>query len=113
MRIRSLMAMTAAALAALACISANAQDKSKPTQEAPVCACDVVDGFALSQPTISHHLRILREAGLVTVEKRGVWAWYTPDARGLVWFREMVARLGAPDAETARVDEEARLAAAG
>jgi ArsR family transcriptional regulator len=82
-------------------------------QEAPVCACDVVDGFELSQPTISHHLRILREAGLVTVEKRGVWAWYAPDARGLVWFKEMVTRLGAPDAVTAPADEETRLAATG
>jgi ArsR family transcriptional regulator len=82
-------------------------------QEAPVCACDVVDGFELSQPTISHHLRILREAGLVTVEKRGVWAWYAPDPRGLAWVRAMVAGLGAPAAETARTDDEARLAAAG
>jgi ArsR family transcriptional regulator len=82
-------------------------------QEAPVCACDVVDGFELSQPTISHHLRILREAGLVTVEKRGVWAWYAPDERGLAWLREMVAGLGAPATETVLADEETRLAPAG
>ena len=82
-------------------------------QEAPVCACDVVEGFALTQPTISHHLRILREAGLVTVEKRGVWAWYAPDPRGLAWFKEAVAGLGAPATQTAAEREEPRLAEAG
>ncbi len=64
------------------------------TQSEPVCVCDVVDRFDVSQPTISHHLRILREAGLVTVSRRGVWAWYAPDPRGLVWLREAFAGLG-------------------
>ena len=82
-------------------------------QEAPVCACDVVDGFALSQPTISHHLRILREARLVTVEKRGVWAWYAPDPRGLDWLRDTVAGLGAPAAQSVPGRAETRLARAG
>ncbi len=40
------------------------------------CVCDLNDAFALSQPTISHHLRILLDAGLVTRDKRGVWAYY-------------------------------------
>ena len=52
-------------------------------QEAPLCACDVVDRFDLSQPTISHHLKALREAGLITVSRRGVWAYYAADPRGL------------------------------
>ena len=77
------------------------------------CNCELGDALQMPPNLISHHLRILREAGLVTVEKRGVWAWYAPDARGLVWFKEMVARLGEPDAETAPADEEIRLAAAG
>jgi ArsR family transcriptional regulator len=80
-------------------------------QDAPVCACDVVDRFGLSQPTISHHLRILREAGLVTVSKRGVWAWYAPDPRGLVWWRERVAGLGAPASDVTSDVGETRLAA--
>ncbi len=67
-------------------------------QDAPVCACDVVDRFGLAQPTISHHLRILRQAGLVTSVKRGVWAWYAPDPHGLAWMREIAADLGAPAA---------------
>ncbi len=42
-----------------------------------VCVCDLTAAFDLSQPTISHHLRILREAGLVAVERRGTWAFYS------------------------------------
>jgi len=41
-----------------------------------VCACDLVEPVGKSQPTVSHHLRILREAGLVTSEKRGTNVWY-------------------------------------
>jgi ArsR family transcriptional regulator len=40
------------------------------------CVCDLNDAFNLSQPTISHHLKVLREAGLVGREKRGVWVYY-------------------------------------
>jgi len=40
------------------------------------CVCDLTDGFGLSQPTISHHLRILREAGLIEAERRGTWSFY-------------------------------------
>src|SRR5438105_2804628 len=42
----------------------------------PLCVCEIVARFALGQPTISHHLRVLREAGLVTWEKRGLWVYY-------------------------------------
>ena len=41
-----------------------------------VCVCDIEGQFALSQPTISHHLKILRQAGLIDCEKRGVWYYY-------------------------------------
>lgn len=56
-------------------------------QDAPLCACDVVDRFDLSQPTISHHLKVLREGGLITVTRRGVWAYYAADPRGLARLR--------------------------
>ncbi len=52
-------------------------------QTAPICVCDVVDRFELTQPTISHHLKVLRDAGLVTVSRRGVWAYYAADPHGL------------------------------
>jgi ArsR family transcriptional regulator len=45
----------------------------------PLCVCHIVDAFDLSQPTISHHLKLLREAGLITSEKRGLWAYYSLD----------------------------------
>lgn len=41
-----------------------------------VCVCDIEAQFTLSQPTISHHLKILREAGVVGYEQRGLWAYY-------------------------------------
>ena len=40
------------------------------------CICDLVEPTGKSQPTISHHMKILREAGFVTSEKRGTWVWY-------------------------------------
>jgi ArsR family transcriptional regulator len=42
-----------------------------------VCVCDLVASLPVRQPTISHHLRLLRRAGLVTVQRRGLWAHYT------------------------------------
>lgn len=49
----------------------------------PICVCDIVARFHLKQPTISHHLKVLREAGLVTVSRRGVWAHYAQDPKGV------------------------------
>src|SRR5690242_8222150 len=40
------------------------------------CVCDLNDAFALSQPTISHHLKVLHEVGLLDRSKRGVWVYY-------------------------------------
>jgi ArsR family transcriptional regulator len=40
------------------------------------CVCDLLGAFEVSQPTISHHLRVLREAGLVDSERRGTWVYY-------------------------------------
>jgi ArsR family transcriptional regulator, arsenate/arsenite/antimonite-responsive transcriptional repressor len=47
-----------------------------------VCVCELVPLFELSQPTVSHHLKVLREAGVVGSERRGLWAYYyvKPDA---------------------------------
>ena len=62
-------------------------------QTAPICVCDVVDRFDVQQPTISHHLKVLREAGLVTASRRGVWAYYAPSPRGLAVLRQALAAL--------------------
>ncbi|WP_311836031.1 metalloregulator ArsR/SmtB family transcription factor [Cellulomonas fimi] len=60
-----------------------------------VCACDLVEPVGKSQPTVSHHLRILREAGLVTSERRGSNIWYAAVPAALESLR---TALGAPDA---------------
>ncbi len=46
------------------------------------CVCDLLPSFDLSQPTISHHLKVLHDVGLVTRERRGTWVYYSahPDA---------------------------------
>lgn len=48
------------------------------------CVCDISPAFELSQPTISHHLKVLREAGLLDCERRGTWVYYRviPSALG-------------------------------
>jgi len=48
-----------------------------------MCACDVQEHIRLSQPTISHHMAILRKAGLVTAEKHGLWMWYRRNEKAL------------------------------
>lgn len=59
----------------------------------PVCACDLGDGVGLGQPTISHHLRVLREAGLVTAERHGTWGFYRLAPGTADWVRAMLASL--------------------
>jgi ArsR family transcriptional regulator len=52
------------------------------------CVCELLDAFELTPPTISHHLKVLRKAGLIDSERRGTWVYY--------WVRpEAIARLGA------------------
>jgi ArsR family transcriptional regulator len=54
--------------------------------EGEVCVCDFTAGLTLNQPTVSHHLRVLRESGLVTSERRGTWVYYrlAPDAHARI-----------------------------
>jgi ArsR family transcriptional regulator, arsenate/arsenite/antimonite-responsive transcriptional repressor len=54
------------------------------------CVCDISDGIDVSQPTVSHHLKVLRDAGLLTSERRASWVYYAvvPDA-----LRELSALL--------------------
>jgi ArsR family transcriptional regulator, arsenate/arsenite/antimonite-responsive transcriptional repressor len=44
-----------------------------------VCVCELTEAFELTQPTISHHLKVLREAGIITSERRGTWVYYRLD----------------------------------
>ncbi|MEZ4837488.1 MAG: metalloregulator ArsR/SmtB family transcription factor, partial [Caldilineaceae bacterium] len=52
-----------------------------------VCVCDIEGHFDLSQPTISHHLRVLRQAGLVDAEQRGTWIYYRVRAETMEQMR--------------------------
>jgi ArsR family transcriptional regulator len=45
-------------------------------QGGEVCVCDLTSAFNLTQPTISHHLKVLREAGIIDSERRGTWVYY-------------------------------------
>ena len=59
-----------------------------------LCVCDLTAAFELSQPTISHHLKILRDAGLVEVERRGTWAYYRLDPAAIGALREVFGSQG-------------------
>ncbi len=55
-----------------------------------ICACDFQACCTLAQPTVSHHLRVLREAGLVNADKRGLWVYYTLNTARLEALRRLV-----------------------
>lgn len=59
-----------------------------------VCACDLARP-GISQPTLSHHLRVLREAGWVAGDRRGTWVWYSLRPEAAARFRELAGDLGA------------------
>ena len=57
--------------------------------EGPVCACDFTACCDVAQPTVSHHLKVLREAGWVDGERRGSWVWYSIRPEAAERFREL------------------------
>ena len=61
--------------------------------EDEVCVCVLTDQLDVSQPTISHHLKVLRDAGLIASERRANWAYYHLQADAEGWVREMLAGL--------------------
>ena len=56
-----------------------------------VCVCDLDSALPVKQPTISHHLKLLRQAGLVEVDRHGLWAYYTVRREALAALRERIA----------------------
>lgn len=63
-----------------------------------VCVCDLEAAVPVKQPTVSHHLRLLREAGLIDFEKQGLWAYYFVNRAALHALRKRIeARLVALD----------------
>ena len=59
-----------------------------------VCACDFTACCDVSQPTVSHHLKVLRDAGWITGERRGTWVWYSLRPEAVARFRELAGGLG-------------------
>ncbi len=56
-----------------------------------VCVCELVEPLGRSQPTISHHLKVLAEAGLIVGDKRGRWVWYRVVPDRLAQLRDALA----------------------
>jgi ArsR family transcriptional regulator len=54
------------------------------SQMSELCECNIVPTFNLSQPTISYHIKVLREAGLVQSERRGQWVWHRVNQKALL-----------------------------
>ncbi|MDO8615807.1 MAG: metalloregulator ArsR/SmtB family transcription factor [Dehalococcoidia bacterium] len=54
------------------------------SQMRELCECNIVPAFGLSQPTISYHLKVLRESGLIQSERRGQWVYHRVDPRALL-----------------------------
>src|SRR5688500_2336212 len=59
------------------------------------CVCDLNDAFDLSQPTISHHLKVLHEVGLLDRSKRGVWVYYAVRREALADLGTLIGGVGA------------------
>jgi ArsR family transcriptional regulator, arsenate/arsenite/antimonite-responsive transcriptional repressor len=55
-----------------------------------VCVCDLTDAFQVKGPTISHHLKVLREAGLIDCERRGTWVYYWIVPAGLAPLSQLL-----------------------
>lgn len=62
---------------------------AQPTQE--VCACELVESLGLSQPTVSHHLKVMYEAGLLAKERRGTWIYYRIMRSQLAALRDVLS----------------------
>jgi len=60
-------------------------------KEGQVCVCDLEAAVPVKQPTVSHHLRLLREAGLIHSERQGLYAYYHVDRKALGALRDRIA----------------------
>lgn len=61
--------------------------------DGPVCACDFTSCCDVAQPTVSHHLKVLRQAGWVDTERRGTWIWYSLRQEAIDRFRTLSGQL--------------------
>lgn len=73
-----------------------------------VCACEFTVCCDVAQPTVSHHLKVLREAGWVSAERRGSWVWYTLESAAVARLQALAGTLvlGPAPIRGARVNEQ-------
>ena len=69
-------------------------------QHGEKCGCELLDELNITQPTLSHHMKILADSGLVDYYKEGKWMRYSISADGVSKFREMIASYARCDCET-------------
>jgi len=67
-----------------------------------VCACDLTACCDVAQPTVSHHLKVLRDSGWVTTERRGLWIWYRLRPEAVARFQAIAGELARPTIPPAR-----------
>jgi len=63
------------------------------SEQRDVCACDFTSCCDVAQPTVSHHLKVLREAGWVATERRGTWIWYSLRTEAVERFRQLAGEI--------------------
>lgn len=68
-------------------------------QHGEKCACVLLEEMNISQPTLSHHMKILCDSGLVTYRKEGKWMYYSISKEGVQSFREMIGSYARCDCE--------------
>lgn len=61
-----------------------------------VCVCDITTGLGLAQPTVSHHLKVLRDAGVVCSERRGSWVYYSLELSVIGALGDLISALAPP-----------------
>ena len=64
-----------------------------------VCGCDLLEGLTISQPTLSHHMKVLIDSGLVAARRRAVWVHYALRPEGFEALRRTIDELTAPGAK--------------
>jgi DNA-binding transcriptional ArsR family regulator len=79
--------------------------------EGAICACNFTDCCGIRQPTLSHHLRVLRTAGWVTTERRGTWIYYSIRPEAVARFRELAGEISTGRATPANALDAASTAA--
>ena len=88
--------MTAAQSAKLVGVSKALADSNRldilrllAHQPGPICACDIVEHLSLGQPTVSHHLKILKDVALLRARRDGLWMFYSIDPKAAAPLKEL------------------------